>query len=269
MFRSTIGRAATAAVLALTAAVGAARAGGAFQNGLPEEAVHKLKELIRHDAHVKCIAFTATGGWVVLYDDNGFFAKGIPDDTFAKLKGLAENGAVLRWVAFTPSDGFVILADKSGFFARGLPAAAALRLKTASDNGEELKSMTFVGKNGWVLIWDGGFAAEGLPRDLFQQLQKLSTAGAISRASPSRRAAAGPCCSIATVPLTATSPTPRSPRSTSCKGSAAFASPASPSRPTPITAGCCSWIRVRPGVSSFSRDPKGSAGTTRSPSGRG
>ncbi len=197
---------------------------------------------------------------MVLYDDNGFFAKGIPDDTFAKLKDLAENGAVLRWVAFTPSDGFVILADKSGFFARCLPAAAALRLKTASDNGEDLKSMTFVGKNGWVLIWDGGFAAEGLPRDLFQQLQKLSTAGRISRASPSRRAAAGPCCSIATVPLTATSPTPRSPRSTSCKGSAAFASPASPSRPTPITAGCCSWIRVRPGVSSFSRDPKGSAG---------
>ena len=61
MFRPIIGRA-LAAVLMLAAAVGAARAGGAFQNGLPDGAVHKLKELIRNDSHVKCIAFTSTGG---------------------------------------------------------------------------------------------------------------------------------------------------------------------------------------------------------------
>ena len=89
---------------------------------MPEGAVHKLKELIRNDSRVKCIAFTSTGGWVILFDDNGFLAKGIPDEAFAKLKELADNGSVLRWIAFTPADGFVILADKSGFFARGHPA---------------------------------------------------------------------------------------------------------------------------------------------------
>ncbi len=176
MFRSTIGRA-LAAVLALGAASGAAHADAAFQNGLPEGAIHKLKELIRNDSRIKCIAFTSTGGWVILFDDNGFIARGIPDDAFDKLKELADDDAVLRWIAFTPTDGFVILANKSTFFARDIPLAGLRRLKAASDDGLELKSMTFCGRNGWVLIWDGGFLADGIPSDLFRSMQKLNLAG--------------------------------------------------------------------------------------------
>jgi hypothetical protein len=177
MFRSIIGKALAAAV-ALGLLAGAAQAGGVFYKGLPEGAAHKLKELIANDSHVKCIAFSSTGGWVILYDDSSFFAKGIPDDAFAKLKELSENGVTLKWIAFTPSDGFVILANKGGFFAtKDVPTAAVRRLKAASDNGDDLKSMTFTGKNGWVLIEDGAFWADGLPREPYQQLQKSSVAG--------------------------------------------------------------------------------------------
>lgn len=175
MSRSILGKALVVAALVLPA--GAARADGVFQNGLPEGAVRKLKELRRNESRIKCIAFTSTGGWVVLYDDNGFFAKGIPDDAFDRLKTLAENGATLKWVAFTPNDGYVILADRSGFWAKDIPPAALRRLKAAGDDGEDLKSMTFVGKNGWVLVGDGAWAGDGLPADLFRMLQKLGANG--------------------------------------------------------------------------------------------
>jgi len=175
MFRSTLGTALLAAALLLPA--GAAHADGVFQNGLPEGAARKLLWLVRHDAEVRCIAFTSTGGWVILYDDNGFIARGIPDDAFARLEALAEDGDTLKWIAFTPGDGYVILADRAGFWARDIPPAALLRLKIAGDDGAVFTSMTFVGKNGWVLVTDGGFVADGLPADLFRMLQKLSVNG--------------------------------------------------------------------------------------------
>ncbi|MFD0471143.1 hypothetical protein ACFQ0B_24660 [Nonomuraea thailandensis] len=83
-----------------------------YDGGIPDEAHTKLGELAAYG--VTALAFTPSGGWVVVTQDGRYFARGIPDACFAEIGRLSEAGRKINCVAFPPEGGdrWVIATDR-------------------------------------------------------------------------------------------------------------------------------------------------------------
>ncbi|MFI6739088.1 hypothetical protein ACIBI9_39715 [Nonomuraea sp. NPDC050451] len=102
--------------------------------GVPDELHAKLGELAPYG--VTTVAFTPSGGWVIVTQDGRYFARGVPDACFAELGKLLKSGAKIHCVAFPPEGGdrWLITSDK-GMAARGLPEACHQRVSDSYTAG--------------------------------------------------------------------------------------------------------------------------------------
>jgi uncharacterized protein YkwD len=117
-------------VLALSVRVPSAFAQGFDAAGIPDGALQKLGELAGAGRSLKSIAFTADGGWAILYGDNGFSWSGIPDLAAQKLSEFSNAGKGPHSIAFAPGGGWAILHNGGGTTGGGTtatgPSAATL-----------------------------------------------------------------------------------------------------------------------------------------------
>jgi hypothetical protein len=65
------------------------------------------------------IVFPPSGGWLGIWEANGFFAAGAPDDTVAKIQELVQEGFMLQDVVFSAADGWMIVMANNAFWANG------------------------------------------------------------------------------------------------------------------------------------------------------
>ena len=90
----------------------------------------RIMELGKAGDTFRWLAFSPTGGWVLLHGKNAFSADGIPDSLNDKLKDAIRNDEIVRSVAISPQGGWVIvLADGFGTSVVDIPKA----LKEALD----------------------------------------------------------------------------------------------------------------------------------------
>ena len=65
------------------------------------------------------IVFPPSGGWLGIWEANGFFASGAPDDTVAKTQELVQEGFVLKDVVFSAPDGWMIVMAGNAYWSNG------------------------------------------------------------------------------------------------------------------------------------------------------
>jgi transglutaminase-like putative cysteine protease len=117
----------------------------------------KLRQL-RKDPAVRTlewVAFTPTGGWVILHDRNRFAAGGIPESAGRTLRELAEAGTALRSIAFAPGGGWVILSGEDGVWHDRIPEAAAAALERLVKKQVPVTCVTFTSAGDWFILTGG------------------------------------------------------------------------------------------------------------------
>ena len=78
-------------------------------DGLPKELVEALDDLGKQRARIQDVALSPTGGWVVLYGDNGYIAQKVPEPLLANLQAYSKAGYRFHTVALGPDDGWLLV----------------------------------------------------------------------------------------------------------------------------------------------------------------
>ncbi|MFG6195654.1 serine hydrolase [Nonomuraea sp. JJY05] len=146
--------------------------------GVPDELHARMGELAPYG--VTTVAFTPSGGWVIVTQDGRYFARGVPDACFAELGKLVKSGAKIHCVAFPPAGGdrWVITSDK-GMTARGLPEACHQRVSDSYTAGRQVVDVAFppAGGDRWVVADTAGFYARGVDDECYQMMRNLTQGG--------------------------------------------------------------------------------------------
>ncbi|MFD1500673.1 serine hydrolase domain-containing protein, partial [Streptosporangium lutulentum] len=146
--------------------------------GLSAEAHAKLAELAPYGITV--LAFTPSGGWVMVTQDGRYFARGIPDACFTELGALVKAGRKINAIAFPPAGGdrWVITTDR-GVSARGLPGTCLERVQAYYDAGQQVVDVAFppAGGDRWVVAAANGFHARGVDDECYQMMRNLTQGG--------------------------------------------------------------------------------------------
>ncbi|GAA2211805.1 hypothetical protein GCM10009850_072650 [Nonomuraea monospora] len=149
-----------------------------YDGGAPAELHTKLAELAPYG--VTALAFTPSGGWVIVTQDGRYFARGIPDACFTEIGKLSDAGRKINCVAFPPEGGdrWVITTDK-GVTARGLPAACKQRIDAYYAAGQQVVDVAFppAGGDRWVVTASAGYYAKGVDDECYQMMRNLTQGG--------------------------------------------------------------------------------------------
>ncbi|MEW9552267.1 serine hydrolase [Nonomuraea sp. NPDC050783] len=149
-----------------------------YDGGVPAEAHAKLGELAPYG--ITALAFTPSGGWVVVTQDGRYFARGIPDACFTEIGRLSTAGRKINCVAFPPEGGdrWVITTDR-GVTARGIPAACRERIDAFYAAGQQVVDVAFppAGGDRWVVVSATGYHAKGVDDECFQMMRNLTQGG--------------------------------------------------------------------------------------------
>jgi transglutaminase-like putative cysteine protease len=125
----------------------------------------------------RCVAFRPQGGWVLLYDKNGYAEDGIPAAVSEQLERVRQAGGTLRSVAFAPDGGWVVLFDHD-FKAEGVPAALTERLAEQRAKGVAVRCVAFTSRNDWFLLTERNECLGSNPaHPAFQRLEQLRAEG--------------------------------------------------------------------------------------------
>lgn len=148
----------------------------------PELSVcRKLREIQNKAAHVKCVAFTHTGGWAVLYGKNGYYTHDVPKPCLQKLAEIAQAGGTSNWVAFTHDGGWCVLSGRNTLDAGNVPTAIVDKVREIGRTGCTFKSLSFTPGGGCALLFDerGSWSrGPGLPESAGAKIAELTKSGA-------------------------------------------------------------------------------------------
>ena len=122
-----------------------------LHDALPASLLDKLQELYHAEKKIKCVAISATGGWV-LFGNNRFWSDNIPLDLYNKLHEWADLHYELKQVAFGPDSGWVLLAGDTGWWHANIPNKMAVKLSEYHAAGKTIKSVALSSDSGWVIL---------------------------------------------------------------------------------------------------------------------
>jgi TIR domain len=123
-----------------------------LDKALPASLRDKLLELYDEEKKIKCVAISATGGWVVLFGKNGFWSDNIPVDLYNKLHEWGDLHYELKQVAFGPASGWVLLAGDNGWWHVNIPNKMAEKLSEYHTAGKTINSVALSSDSGWVIL---------------------------------------------------------------------------------------------------------------------
>jgi CubicO group peptidase (beta-lactamase class C family) len=146
--------------------------GAFFDSDIPNDA-HAFISTCMAGPGVSVVAFTPSGGWVVVAPDGGFFAEGIPQACFTTLTSYIQSGWTVRSIAFPPAggDSWVIVADQ-GFFASNISDDCYQMIQNYYNDGSQISCVAFPPSSGdsWVIIANNDFFAHNIDDECFQFL---------------------------------------------------------------------------------------------------
>lgn len=123
---------------------------------------------------VSVVAFTPSGGWVVVGRDGDYKAAAIPQDCFTRLQQVMGQGWNVRSIAFPPAggDSWVIAADQ-GHYANGIPDDCDKAIQSVYASGGKILCVTFPpgGGDSWAVIADNETFAADIDDQCFQFLK--------------------------------------------------------------------------------------------------
>lgn len=123
---------------------------------IPSTLYSKLLELYRTNQKTRCVALSASGGWVVLHGSNGFWTENVPAELLQKMREWSALGHELKQVAFGPGSSFVLLAGDYGYWQQLIPKKMADKLAEYYKERKTIKSVALSPDGGWVILgnWD-------------------------------------------------------------------------------------------------------------------
>jgi len=143
-----------------------------FDRNIPN-AAHAFIGSCMSGSGVSVVAFTPSGGWVVVAQDGAYEAEGIPQDCFTTLGQFIGSGWNVRSIAFPSSggDSWVIIADQ-GYYARNIPNDCFQTIGSFFGNGWQISCVAFPpsGRDAWAVIANNGLFAHNINDQCFQTL---------------------------------------------------------------------------------------------------
>lgn len=129
---------------------------------------------------IKQVAFTADGGWLVLYGTDGYTAEGMPTELTDVLDQLNQDKQEIHFVSFTASGAWAVVSGKPGGVAnavnwKGIPQTAIDKLKSLNDNGFEFRDISFSADDEWVILYGSNryAASKGMKSEVTDKLDEL------------------------------------------------------------------------------------------------
>lgn len=151
---------------------------GNYRSGLPTSAVEKIEELYAAGHGIKHVAFTSSGGWVVLNRSNGWSSDGVADSLNEKLHELNDAEKTIQQVIFAPEDGWMVLFahdyGQESWEFRGMPQSLIDSIRRLDGEYSTIKSIAFTPDGGWAILHGfNGFIAEDIPEAAYEALNSL------------------------------------------------------------------------------------------------
>jgi len=147
-----------------------------FDSNIPNDA-HNFIGSCMSGPGVSVVAFTPSGGWVVVAPNGAYYAEGIPPDCFTTLGSFIKNGWTVRSIAFPPAggDSWVIVADQ-GYYARNIPNDCFQKIGDFSNGGSRISCVAFPpsGGDSWVIIANNAMFAQSIDDECFQTLSNYT-----------------------------------------------------------------------------------------------
>ena len=112
----------------------------------------RIMELGKAGESFDWLAFTPTGGWVLLHGKNAFSAEGIPASLREKLADAIRNEEAVRSVVLAPQGGWVILLQ-DGYGAHDIPKDLKTVLeRSIFEKKTPIRSVAFTTANDWFVV---------------------------------------------------------------------------------------------------------------------
>ncbi|TDX02150.1 serine hydrolase domain-containing protein [Dinghuibacter silviterrae] len=138
-------------------------------SGIPDQ-LHTLVQEYGPNG-IAALAFTPSGGWVIVSMNGDYCASGIPDDCFQQLVQYINNGDLINVMAFTPDGGWVIVTN-TAYCASGIPDDCFSALVSYFNAGYAITCIAFppAGGDSWVILAGGILTASNIDDECFQFL---------------------------------------------------------------------------------------------------
>jgi len=147
-----------------------------YDHNLPNDA-HAFIGACMAAAGVSVVAFTPSGGWVIVSPNGTYKAEGIPQDCFTALGKFLSDGWTVRSIAFPPAggDSWVIVADQ-GYMSHNIPQDCFTKIGQFHSGGSKISCVAFPPSPGdsWAIIANNAIYTHNIDNECFQELQKLT-----------------------------------------------------------------------------------------------
>ncbi len=137
---------------------------------------------------IKLVATAPNGGYVILYDVNGYYAYNVPAACTNYLSQVKNQGYAITNIAFTPSNGWVFFfghvdpnADPrfgtnafspgiTGFYAGNLDSLSFQTLQNYQNAGWHLTNIAYGPNGSWVLFGGGTYFEHQCSNEIYNEI---------------------------------------------------------------------------------------------------
>ncbi len=147
-----------------------------FNRNISNDAHNTIGNLIAQ--YLAEVAFTPSGGWVVVSGAGTYQASGIPNECYSKLQQFINAGERINSIAFPPAGGnrWVIVSE-TNLFSKNIPTSCFNQLVAKRDAGDEVYCVAFPPSGGWVILTDRSHVASGIPSQCYNAIQSFAASG--------------------------------------------------------------------------------------------
>ncbi|PSB65370.1 hypothetical protein C7B79_05745 [Chroococcidiopsis cubana CCALA 043] len=145
---------------------------------ISKDLLFKLNHIHNARERIKQVSFSSDGGWVVLYERNGFLYSDISNDVIDKLWEFSHAGEEIKQVTFAPNGAWVILRNRCDFWQSNLPKRMFNQLWSSFNIGQEIKHIAIAANLGWIISsGQNTFSHSHIPDDMSDKLLEFRGAG--------------------------------------------------------------------------------------------
>ena len=147
---------------------------GFYTNKADLPACKKLAELQKGKSTIHCAAFAPSGGWTLLWNQNGNWTIGaIPDAAFQTMQEVAKAGSTLRSLIFGPKGAWVLLFDQAGVRFGNVPDELGKVLNNATKQNLAVRCVCFAPDGTWICLTSNGWWTSDANHPASKMIAKL------------------------------------------------------------------------------------------------
>ncbi|HEY1068457.1 MAG TPA: hypothetical protein VGE52_20200 [Pirellulales bacterium] len=121
---------------------------------LPDDVKQALVKIKRGGKEIRCVAFTPSGGWAILYGKNSATTSRIPENAEKALAKFAKAGSTIRSIAFGDRDSWAIVYDENSYSTHNANADLEKKLAEVLNKNHPITSLTMASEDKWALTFN-------------------------------------------------------------------------------------------------------------------